>query len=310
MIKLEALRTFVTVAEAGNLKDASERLLRTPSALSMTLSQLEEQLGSPLFESDRKSTLTDLGRFVQRVAEQMVRDHDRNLAMIQSYAQNRIGTLRLASVPSVATHLLPGLLRAFAMDRPGIDIELVDTDSTDVQRLVESGQADIGVCGVAPATTALDFRPLFEDRFRLVCAATHPLARATAPLGWQDLAGAELILNESSRAISAPEYAALAADARLRMRNVASLLAMAQAGFGVTLLPELACASLPDGVVARSFEGNGISRVVGGVTRAGTTQSPLARAFEQYLFRETPNVLGHTNGQAVRLRSGMSAGPR
>lgn len=298
MIKLEALRTFVTVAETRNLKDASDRLMRTPSAISMTLSQLEEQLGGPLFESDRKSVLTDLGGFVRRVAETMVRDHDHSLGIIQSYAHNQIGTLRLASVPSVATHLLPRLLRAFTTDRQRIDIELVDTDSTDVQRLVESGQADLGICGVAPATTALDFRLLFEDRFRLVCAATHPHAGSTAPLSWLDLAGEELILNESSRAISAPEYARLAARARLRMRNVASLLAMVQAGFGVTLLPELACTSLPNGVVARSFERNEISRVVGGVTRAGTAKSPLARAFEQYLFTETPNFLDRADGRA------------
>ena len=54
MIRTEALRVFVTVAECGNLKDATDRLFRTQSALSMTLKQLEDQLGAPLFEKSTR----------------------------------------------------------------------------------------------------------------------------------------------------------------------------------------------------------------------------------------------------------------
>lgn len=290
-MKLEALRTFITVAEAGNLKDAADRLLRTPPAVSMTLTQLEEQLGGALFESDRKSTLTDLGRFVQQVADVMVRDHDRGIEIIQSYAESRIGTLRLACVPSVATHLLPRLLRTFVDERPGVEIELVDTDSTTVRRLIREGQCDLGICGAAPTMSALLFRPLFEDRFKVVSSDTHPLARRSEPIRWKDLDEVELILNEASRVIPAPEYAEIAGRARLRMRNMASLLAMVQADLGVTLLPEMACAGLPGGVRALDFEDDLIGRVVGCVTRAGAAESPLAHAFDRHLFTEVPLLL-------------------
>ena len=58
MIRLDALRALVAVAEHGNIKDAAEQLHRTTSALSMTLKQIEDRLGGPLFEADRKQTLT------------------------------------------------------------------------------------------------------------------------------------------------------------------------------------------------------------------------------------------------------------
>ena len=62
-IKIEMLRNFVAVAELGNLNDAAERLGRTASAVSMSLKQLEDHLGAPLFETDRKNRLTALGQF-------------------------------------------------------------------------------------------------------------------------------------------------------------------------------------------------------------------------------------------------------
>ena len=48
-IKIEMLRCFVAVAEHGNLNDAANRLGRTPSAVSMSLKQLTDHLGAPLF---------------------------------------------------------------------------------------------------------------------------------------------------------------------------------------------------------------------------------------------------------------------
>lgn len=59
-IKIEMLRCFATVAQTGNLAEAAAYLGRTQSAVSMTLKQLEENLGQRLFKSDRKNRLTPL----------------------------------------------------------------------------------------------------------------------------------------------------------------------------------------------------------------------------------------------------------
>lgn len=290
-IRIEGLRTFLAVAEARNIKDAAARLLRTPSAVSMTLSQLETDLGGPLFERDRKSALTALGRFVREVAQVMIRDHDRGIEIIQAYAQNRTGKLRLATVPSIATHLLPALLRGFASARPQAEIELVDTDSGQVLERLMTGEADFGICGTPPGDTALLFRPLFEDPFRVVCASGNRLALLGRPVRWSDLRGEELILNEASRVIPAEDYTALARHARLTMRNMTSLLAMVQAGMGVTLLPALACASLPGRLTSLQLADGSSRRVVGTVTRAGVAESPLTRAFHSYLDENAPALL-------------------
>lgn len=280
MLRLEALRAFVEVADHGNIKDASDKLYRTPSALSMTLKQIEERLGCALFETDRKSSLTEMGRFLYDQSVVLLRDYDRAMERIEAQAKARSGRLRIASVPSVATVLLPGFLQGFLAPRPDLDIELVDTDSTDVRLLVETGEVDLGIAGLAPDLPGLACEPIFRDPFRLVCRSDNPLA-AQASLDWPDLQGAPMILNEAARGLQAAGFQTLAQEARLSVRNVASLVAMVQAGMGVTLLPALATASLPAALTARPLQDPACLRTVGLYWREGKVPSPVMRVFRE-----------------------------
>jgi DNA-binding transcriptional LysR family regulator len=279
MIRLEALRAFVEVADHGNIKDASEKLYRTPSALSMTLKQIEDRLGCPLFETDRKSSLTDMGRFLYAQAVVLLRDYDRAMERIEAQSKARAGRLRIASVPSVATILLPPFLQVFLQDRPDLDIDLVDTDSTDVRLLVETGQVDLGIAGTGPDLPGLVCEPIFRDPFKLVCRSDSALATKGGVLEWSDLVDHPLIINEATRALPSAEFQRLARDARFSVRNVTSLLAMVSAGMGVTLLPALATVNLPALLTARPLRDPACLRTVGIHWRAGKVPSPVTSLF-------------------------------
>ena len=292
MLRLEALRAFVEVADHGNIKDASERLYRTPSALSMTLKQIEDRLGCPLFETDRKSSLTDMGRFLYDQSVVLLRDYDRAMERIEAQSKARSGRLRIASVPSVATLLLPTFLQEFTAVRPDLDMDLVDTDSTDVRLLVETGQVDLGIAGLAGDLPGLASRPIFRDPFKLVCRNDSPLAARGPTLDWGDLEGEALIVNEAARNLPSAEFQRLATDARFSVRNVASLVALVQSGMGVTLLPALATVNLPADLTARSLRDPACMRTVSLYWRAGRVPSPVAQRFlrdfalaEQHLTR-------------------------
>ncbi len=295
MIRTEALRVFVTVAECGNIRDAADRLFRTQSAISMTLKQVEDHLGAPLFESDRKHSLTELGRFVQGVAKVLLRDHDTALELIAEFASGNSGKLRIASVPSVAALLIPEMLAGFLADRPAAKIDLVDTDSADVRRLVATGQADLGIASAAATEVCLISTPIFADSMHVVCPANSPLAQHAGPLDWCDLAAVPLILNETTRGIQAEAFQDLAARAKLRVRNVTSLLAMVRAGIGVTLLPGLATLGLGPSLVARPLRDQSCRRQVCLLRREGRVQSPLASAFQRH-FRATISAMGDQIG--------------
>lgn len=283
MISTNPLRVFVHVAECGNIRDAAERLHRTPSAVSMTLKQLEQDLGAPLFETDRKSLLTRFGRDVLGVAAEMLREHDRALEHIDDLASGRQGRLHLASVPSVATELFPKLLADFLEARPGLMIELIDADSRGVQALVADGTVDFGVAGPPAPSSGLRFEALFKDPFRLVCRSDHPLAQRKTPLEWSDLADTRIIGNDAASMIATQEYHVLVAASMLKARSVISLRALVLAGAGVTLLPKLATLSLERDLVALPLADPEAVRTVGVILREGRSTSPVCKAFLKVL---------------------------
>ncbi|USG60670.1 LysR family transcriptional regulator [Sneathiella marina] len=290
MIKLEALRVFISVAELGNIKEAARKLGRTASAVSMTLKQLEDEIGSPLFASDRKSSLTALGTFMLDTGRLQVAGYDKAIRKIYAFADNRIGNLSLASVPSVATTLIPILMPAFVASRPDVEIELFDDDSHGVAAMVETGQADMGIAGQPPSDALLTFVPLFRDRYKVICSSTNRLMEISTPLEWTDLEGEALILNGASDSILAPGYQKLKDEASFTIRNVSSLMAHAKSGLGITILPALASNQLPEGVSALPIADTSVSRTVGLIERRGTTRNPIAEAFLEFLLEEMPGL--------------------
>ncbi len=285
MIRLDALRALVAVAEHGNIKDAAEQLHRTTSALSMTLKQVEDRLGGPLFEADRKQTLTELGLLVRDTGVILLRDYDRAMEAIAAHAGAFSGRLRLASVPSVAVMLLPQALREFLQTRPDVDVELVDTDSTDVWHMVESGQVDMGFASAPSEGTHLHFDALFREPFRLICHSASKMAAKPEPIEWSDLEGANLIMNEALRAVPQQNFKHLTERSHLSVRNVSSLVAMVVADMGVTLLPNLATINLPPEVACLSLADTSCCRTVGIIQRPDKVVSPLAKAFQATFAR-------------------------
>ncbi|MAO91115.1 MAG: LysR family transcriptional regulator [Rhodospirillaceae bacterium] len=283
MIKLEALRVFVTVAELGNIRDASDRLGRTASAISMTLKQLEEELGNPLFESDRKNSLTALGQFTLETGREQIQSYDKSIRMIQDFAHDKIGHLALASVPSVAANLIPLLLPRFINERPGITVELFDLDSRNVCAMVESGQADLGIASTPKASAPVAFTPLFRDRFKVICNAESDLTAITGPLQWHNLQDQALIKNGSSDAIMAPQFLQLTEKSTMVVRNVTSLFALAKAGVGITLLPALTTLNLPEGICALDLADTSAERIVGLLERKSGFLSPVSSSFKAFL---------------------------
>lgn len=280
-IKISALRAFVAVAEHGNIQGAAARIGRSVSAVSVTLKQLENQLGSALFESDRKSSLTPLGRYLLDAGRAEILRHERAMAAIRAFTKGEIGRLELACIPSVGAHLLPDVIQRYTARFPGVELDVRDTDTLTVLRSVETGGVEIGIAGKQDHGATLGFRPLFQDDLVVVCAAGSRLAgRPDTAVEWGDIAGEQIIANGIMLGLTWPDGSGMAEGSRLLVRNTTSLLALVKAGVGVTVLPRLAVpGSGRDGLVALGFRQPGLSRTVGIYRRSGLELSPAAREF-------------------------------
>ncbi len=237
-IKIEMLRCFATVAQAGNLAEAANRLGRTQSAISMTLKQLEDHLGQRLFESDRKNRLTPLGQQVFDLAQTQLRQFDHTVKSIETSAKSPNGLIRIASIPSVAGLVFPSAIADLTRRNPGLKVELRDTDTPQVIDALLRGQADIGVVSGQHRLNGIRQAHLFSDPFGLICAPDHPLALCEKPPAIVDVARANFITNSLCGMIESPEFQMAIAGSKVAMHNTMSLIAMIGAGGWVTVLPK------------------------------------------------------------------------
>jgi len=237
-IKLEQLRVFVAVAECGAMAEAAEQIGRTASAVSMTLSQIEDQLGGKLFDGERKSKLTPLGSYTLQQAKRAVDEHQRAVNDIRRFANGEEGLTKIAVVPSVATRVLPGAIEQLRRQVPRLEVDIRDIDSNAIHDVIHAGLVDFGIASL-PDDDTLDAEFLLEDAYRLICRQDHPLTSLNRSIQWSDVDPGEFIVNGLCEGIEEPELQAIVKASNLYMHNTLSILAFVESGFGVTLLPAL-----------------------------------------------------------------------
>lgn len=237
-LKVEALRCFCTVAETGNLADAADRLGRTQAAISMTLKQLEDQLGSPLFEGTRKNRLSPLGEQIFTLGSNQLRQLDSTIQAIKDSASAPQGLLRIAAVPSVAALIYPPIVEFLTGKHPGLHLELRDMDTQQVIDALVQQRADIGIASTYQVLNGIGAVPLFQDRFGLVCSADHPLVGRGPDIRISDVLHTPFLRNALCDHIKTTQFRDGLKAVHLLIHNTNSLLAMVRTGKWVTVLPK------------------------------------------------------------------------
>jgi len=250
-MKLEMLRVFRTVAETGTLAAAARELNRTPSAISMTLAQLADEIGAPLFETDRKSHLTPLGQLVLEESCRATDVFNKSAQAIRRHAISTAGIVRIAAVPSATVSLLPDVIEVFRKMHPDVRIEISDVDTPAVRLRVQRDEADIGIVSARLGEKSEGDLILCDD-LGIVCAEGGPIHRAhlsaSGSSNWNLLAQEPLIANPLCRLVDDPFVDTLMASSTLEARNTTAILSFVRRGFGASILPFEAVKSQPDGV--------------------------------------------------------------
>ncbi|MDA7088839.1 LysR substrate-binding domain-containing protein [Pseudomonas sp. SA3-5] len=242
-LKIVQLRHFVWVHELQGFHAAAEKAHRTQPAISLSIRDLEGKLGQALFEKRNaraaRPELTPFGVQFMAYAKELIAHHDRVIKDMSLIAQHKSGHLRIASVPSIASRLLPDILTRFIGDATDLHVSLFDDSSEVVLAMVENQQVDFGIASLWEAESDIRFIPIWEDSIGVVCRSDHRLAGETE-LSWQQLRGERLIANGTSRLLADTAAEDLVVDAQFYMSNMISLLAMLEAGMGITTLPRFA----------------------------------------------------------------------
>jgi LysR family carnitine catabolism transcriptional activator len=282
-LSLPRIRSFIAVAEERQFRRAAERVGLSQPALSAQLRELEEFLGAALLSRTTRSVrLTAEGeKFLVR-ARNILADLDAAVLEVRDHASLRRGRLSVASIPSVASRILPGVVADFTQRFPGIDVQVIELAAHEVEHCVAGGNADLGIGAAPDRNSELVFDFLLRDRFVGVVAKNSRLARQKrVPL--QALFAYPLITTVAGTSIrSTLEWVCRELDVPLRVTHSVTqhqtVVAMVGAGLGVALLPALSLS--PNDDVARVNVVNPmITRDLGVVQRKGEASSVAAREF-------------------------------
>ena len=250
-IKLDMLRTFCVVAESGTLSGAAKVLRRTPSAISMVLAQLEEHVGAPLFETDRKSRLTPLGQLVLEESQRATDVFEKSAEAIRRHAISSVGIVRIAAVPSATVALLPGVIKVFRTTHPSVRIEISDVDSAAVRRRIQRDEADIGIFSAQPGDLSEGEQILCDD-LGIVCSEGGPVHMAhlanEGRSDWSLLSHEPLVANPLCRLVNDPLVQELLSSSTLEARNTTAILSFVRRNLGASILPFDSVRDQPDGV--------------------------------------------------------------
>ncbi|WP_061933372.1 LysR family transcriptional regulator [Aureimonas sp. AU22] len=165
-------------ARHGSIRRAAEELNITPSALQRRIQDVEDDLGTAIFERSAQGVrLTAAGETFIRWIRQQTVDLDRTRSQIESLEGLKRGHIRIACSQALVNYLLPQEIAAFRRIYPRVSfsISVVDHDVA-LQRLVDY-EADV-VLIFRPRRSA-ELQPIVTigQRLHAVMASDHPLTR-------------------------------------------------------------------------------------------------------------------------------------
>ena len=192
-MKLHPFHTVLAIAEHGSLRAAARHLAVAQPTLTRGLSELEHELGAPLFERRAKGMIvTHLGEAFVRRATAILNDIRKAQEEFGQLRGNAVGSVAIGL--SIAGHLLllPKVLRPFRQKFPKVHLHVVEGYYPTLEQSVQDGCVDFYV-GPDPGLKLplnLHKETLFPGRRAVLCRSGHPLASATS---LRELVGAEWI---------------------------------------------------------------------------------------------------------------------
>jgi LysR family transcriptional regulator, cyn operon transcriptional activator len=239
-MELRHLRYFAAVADVGNVSRAAQRLHVTQPALSRQIKDLERDFACRLFDRvGRHIVLTRDGEEILERTRRLLGDAEALRERAQALGGGKAGVLRIGATPQFIEAALPEVLERYALIYPGVDVQLVEDGGSALLQRVQRGELHLSTGALR--TGGLHGQPLFPLRVLAVMQRTHRLA-GRDDLTVTELTGTSVLLlgcDFQTRLLfdEACQAAHFEPSVRLESRSPQSLLALAEAGHGIAIVP-------------------------------------------------------------------------
>lgn len=282
-LTLKQLRYFEAVARHSHFGHAAADCAISQPALSMQIKELEEALGTALFErGGRQVRLTSFGEELVQRARDILRSVDELGDLARASHKGLVGRLRIGVIPTIAPYLLPAIIGNLSRRYDGLDIQVRETLTSKLIQELAEGRIDTAIVALPVSEPSLTEVALFTEDFVLV----RPAADEGKPVPNREaLRGMRLLLLEEGhcfrdQALSFCDFRTARPRELLEGSSLSTLVQMVGAGIGVTLIPEMAVAveTRSAAVSVARFDNPQPSRTIGMIWRK---TSPLAAQLQQ-----------------------------
>lgn len=249
-MNLRQALTFLTVAELGTVSKAALRLRVAQPALSRQIIALEQELGLRLFDRmGRRLLLTGEGEQLIAGCRLLLNSASSLKEQAQLLSQGGTGVLKVAGSPQHIESVLSQFLHRYANRYPKVEVQITEGTGSEILAMLESGDIHLGqnlLHAVRLDERHFGSLPLGAVELLAACHPSMPLGPHRT-IEVADLAGFPLLLLEGGfgfrRAFdAASRMAGLKPTILFESRNPHTLLALAEAGHGVAIVPsQLQC---------------------------------------------------------------------
>lgn len=285
-MNIQKYLAFEKAAELGSFSKAAEALSYSQSGISRMIGDLEREWQVTLLERGKGGVqLTSDGVRLMPHVKALCNEFRKLETGAAELTGLKTGLIRIGTFSSVATHRLPGIIKAFQNDYPGVDYELLLGDYTEIEQWLREGRVDCGFLRLPTTDAALETKLYEEDELMAVIPENHPLADC-------DVFPVEalcdmpfMLLEKGAKAeISAVlERNNIHPDIKFTTWDDYAIMSMVESGLGISILPELILKRVPYRILAKPLAVPAY-RKIGFALRDSSSASVAVRTFMTYLF--------------------------
>ncbi len=240
-MNIQKYMAFVKTVEYGSFTKTAEILNYSQSGISRMINDLEKEWRVTLLERGRAGVrLTSDGLKLLPFAQSVCTEYQNLQVQVDELNGLQSGLIRIGTFSSVATHWLPNIIKAFQMDYPNIDYELLLGDYTEIESWILNGRVD---CGFLRLPTLPEFETTFleQDKLLVVLPENHPMANCNRfPI--KALCHYPFMLLEKGAKAEISEIlekCSIKPKVHFTTWDDYAIMSMVESGLGISILPEL-----------------------------------------------------------------------
>jgi len=240
-LELAQLEAFLQVAHHRSFSRAAEALFLTQPSVTARIQSLERELGERLFErTGRSVTLTDAGHAFMPHAQRALTAVQEGTDAIEAVRHGDVGSIRLGASSSIATYVLPDILRRFREVRPRVHVHLNTGSSEDVVERLLAGELHAAIIRLTQHPE-IESVHLYNDDLALVVAPSHPFAAkghvTVAEAGREPFLFFERSSSYHSLIYSMFLRVGVVPESAMELDSMETTKHMVEAGLGIAILP-------------------------------------------------------------------------